>query len=616
MCGIGGIINRKSFSAKADPKTVFRKYLANRGPDNFSTYESDNLLLAHARLKIIDLSDNANQPMLSISGHYSIVFNGEIYNYKEIAQQLNIKNEYKSDTRVIIEAIEEWGIEKTLSKLKGMFAFCAIDLINKKTYLARDRFGQKPLYYMACNTGEFIFSSDIRAITKLKKKDLTLNYQSIEYYLTELTMPQPNTIWNEVKQLEPAHYMVTDLEGNIEFIKHYWNLKEAVNTAKSEEITLLEIEEKLTTAILQRTLSDVPVACFLSGGVDSGLIVSMLASNSKDKIKTFTLGFNFEHEYNELNQAKLIAQKYNTDHTEVIIDINIKKDVEHILAEFGEPFADSSAIPSYYITQEMKKHASVALSGDGGDELFGGYIDYGYANDAENLANKIKRPAARQIVATYSKLMSRILKTVKNRGTEIDYLKIKDPYKLNRNMGFNPINNKYSILKTGATKKYYNTRWNQYHDKSFTTRLMKASLKTRLLNDYLVKVDRASMANSLEVRSPFMDHELAELAFSISNKLKFKNTESKYLLKKLGQKYMYQDIFEQKKKGFGIPIKEWLKADLYEFAKHHISNLVQRKNVVNRHALELLEEHKEGKAIHTHRIWALICLEIWFKNNL
>jgi len=213
----------------------------------------------------------------------------------------------------------------------------------------------------------------------------------------------------------------------------------------------------------------------------------------------------------------------------------------------------------------MKKHASVAISGDGGDELFGGYIDYGYANDAESLANRVKRPAARQIVAVYSKLMSRIFRSVKNIGSEIEYLKITDPYKLNRNMGFDPINNKYSILKTEAAKKYYNKRWNQYQDKSFTTRLMKSSLKTRLLNDYLVKVDRASMANSLEVRSPFMDHELAELAFSISNKLKFKNNQSKYLLKKLGQKYMYKDIFEQKKKGFGIPVKDWLKTDLYEF---------------------------------------------------
>jgi len=616
MCGIGGIINRKSFSAKADPKIVFKKHLENRGPDNFSFYEDNHIFLAHARLKIIDLSDKANQPMHSVSGNFSIVFNGEIYNYKEIAHQLKGQNNYTSDTRVILEAIEEWGIEKTLSKLKGMFAFCAIDLINKKTYLARDRFGQKPLYYTECNTGEFIFSSDIRAITELKKKDLTLNYQSIEYYLSELTMPQPNTIWNEVKQLEPAHYMVTDLDGNIKSVKQYWDLKEVLNTEVDENKAVVKIEKKLTSAIFQRTLSDVPVACFLSGGVDSGLIVSILATTSKERIKTFTLGFNFEHEYNELSQAKLIAEKYNTDHTEVIIDINIKEDIEHILAQFGEPFADSSAIPSYYITKEMKKHASVAISGDGGDELFGGYIDYGYANDAESLANRVKRPAARQIVAVYSKLMSRIFRSVKNIGSEIEYLKITDPYKLNRNMGFDPINNKYSILKTEAAKKYYNKRWNQYQDKSFTTRLMKSSLKTRLLNDYLVKVDRASMANSLEVRSPFMDHELAELAFSISNKLKFKNNQSKYLLKKLGQKYMYKDIFEQKKKGFGIPVKDWLKTDLYEFSKQHITNLVQRKNVVNKNALELLEEHKEGTAIHTHRIWALICLEIWFKNNL
>lgn len=614
MCGIGGIINFKSFNSEVDSELIFSKHLGNRGPDNFSTYENESFFLAHARLKIIELSDSSNQPMTSVSGNSIIVFNGEIYNFKEISKSLSLNIEYKSDTRVVLEAIEEWGVEKTLSKLKGMFAFCFVDVINKKSFLARDRFGQKPLYIYH-QKKEFIFSSDIRVISELKKNNLTINKQSIEYYLCELSMPQPFTIWDEVTQLEPAHFIEVNFEGEIINKKEYWSLVTAELIEANEVEIIKKLELKLKEAILSRTVSDVPLACFLSGGVDSGLIVSILAKNSNKQIKTFTVGFDYD-DFNELDDARIIAEKYNTDHMEVKININIERDIEDILAHFGEPFADSSAIPTYYISQEIKKHVTVALSGDGGDEFFGGYIDYGFANDAEIFQRKHKYELKQKLVGEFSKVTSRFLKNSQNYGTELKYLSIREPYKLSRKMGFCPINKNYLINSTGDIEEYFNTIWNNASDSSMTTNLMKASLKTRLLNDYLVKVDRASMANSLEVRSPFLDHELAEFSFSIPNSLKFKDGESKYLLKKLGEKYMYSDIFSKKKRGFGVPIKHWLKNELFVFADQHIKALVNRKFIVNTSVLSLLQEHKNGISDHTHRIWALVCLEVWLKNNI
>ena len=613
MCGIGGQIKSKigDTTKLAD---AFGTYLQKRGPDNFSTYQTGNLFLAHARLKIIDLTEASNQPMLSNSGQSVIVFNGEIYNFKTIAKLLPNGNHYKSDTRVLIEAIELLGIDETLKLLNGMFAFSYTNLKTNQTIIARDRFGQKPLYYYQ-QDNEFLFSSDIRAISRLKKSKLTLNHQSIEYYLCELSMPQPFTIWNEVKQLEPAHYLIVNECGNVTINKKYWTLETVSDETITEDAFLEKLDQKLNQAIQYRTVSDVPLACFLSGGVDSGLIVSMLAKQTTEPIKTFTVGFDYE-DFNEFEDAKLIADKYNTDHTEINIEIDIEHDLADILSHYGEPFADSSSIPTYYISKEIKKHVSVALSGDGGDELFGGYVDYGYAYNAECFKTKYKSKVLRKVIAQLSKLTSRVVKKQSNYGSDIDYLNIQTPYQLYRNMGFSPVDKSYLIKKTSFVENYLTNIWQNNKHSSMTTQLMKASFQTRLLNDYLVKVDRASMANSLEVRSPFLDYELAQFAFSMPNQLKFKNKELKYTLKQIAKSYMYEDVFTRKKRGFGIPIKHWLKTDLYEFAHSNVVDLVNRKNVVNSTVLNLLQEHKNGVKDHTHKIWALVCLEIWFKQNI
>lgn len=607
MCGISGILNKNRTDSDQEFIDNSKRFHQFRGPDYFGEYTDDRCLLTHSRLAIIDLSADGRQPMFSSSKQSIIVFNGEIYNFEKLRKELNIQT--NSDTAVVVEACEKWGIVRALQKLEGMFAFCYYHLPTGEYYLARDRFGQKPLYYAQLNDA-FYFSSDIRVLHKSLRKQLSLNYCALGYYLSELSTPQPHSIWNEIEQIPPAHYFHLKRNGQVSK-KRYWQL----STAKLElkEVEVLELlEEKLHQSIQKRQVSDLPVGCFLSGGVDSGLIVSFLASKSKQAIKTFSVGFNYAN-YDELDDARIIAEKYNTDHTEIKIDTDIKNDIEKILYEFGEPFADSSAVPTYYVSKETKKHVTVALSGDGGDELFAGYIDHALSYQAELYQQKISQPFLRKTSSAFTKISSRLSSKIQNKGELEFWLAIEAPYQLHRYMGFSP--KKWLLAKGDETfiERYWRQIWEEATADSSTENLMRASLNTRLLNDYLVKVDRASMAHSLEVRSPFLDHELAEFALSIPIDLKMKNGQQKYLLKKLGQKYMYDDIFNRPKRGFEIPIKNWLQNELHEFAADHLTDLSKRELFKDFNGLSLLKEHQENKINHAHRIWALISLEIWNK---
>ncbi len=613
MCGIAGILNfDRGTDLRAQFLSVSSTVLKNRGPNHFGYFEKDALILAHTRLSVIDISERSNQPMLSKSGKSAIVFNGEIFNYRDLQKQVAFPWRTNSDTEVILELYEMNGIEQCLKMLNGQFAFAIADFSVNKIFLARDRFGQAPLYY--CNVPSFTFSSDIRLMTAMYKKSLHLDNDSLDYYLSEMSVPQPHSIWKEVKQVEPGQYCEIKFGDATLLQRPYWKLEETPLNI-NEELALEKITNALQGAICKRTISDVPVGCFLSGGVDSGLIVSMLAATTTEQIKTFTVGFDFE-DYNELKDAQIIAKRYNTKHHEFLLSPDILADVDKILDCYGEPFGDSSAIPTYYISREIKKHVTVALSGDGGDEMFGGYVDYGYCYSAEKFATNYPSKGFRSVAGWASKVGSRISANIKNAGSDLEYLKIPPELRLHRKMAFPPSNGKYFVDRGNFAQRHFAQVMSEQNQNSATNALMKASLKTRLLNDYLVKVDRAAMANSLEVRCPFLDHELAELAFSLPMDLKFKNGELKYLLKKLGEKFMYPDIFSRKKRGFGIPVGHWLKKELYHFASDHISDLIGRATIVNRKAEDLMKEHCTGKKDHTDRIWTLVCLEIWMKNNL
>ncbi len=617
MCGICGIIQNNSSVEKKQLSTML-SFLNERGPDSKNIYLNQNIGLGHTRLSIIDLDKRSNQPMIG-SNKSTIVFNGEIYNFKAIKKELEKEGvlfKTDSDTETILEAYQYWGIEKTLEKLDGMFAFAIYNPSSNKLILARDRFGKKPLYYLF-NKTSFYFSSDIRSIWATKKNELTIDWESIDYYFSELTMPQPSTIWKEVKQLKHAHYAIVDISSHTFNTQQYWKLPKASSLEVGKEEIINETEILLQKAINKRLISDVPLGFFLSGGIDSGLIVALAAQANSKPIKTFTVSVD-NTIMDERKDAEIVAKRYNTDHHNIHVTADLIKNITSLAQYTGEPFADSSLIPTYLITKAIKEQVTVAISGDGGDELFGGYTDYGLAYRTDIFNEKWSNFIFKTPAIWTDKLISRVKKR-ENLGAFQHYTNLKKGSRLSRQMSYDNLE-KISLYKNESlikaakfTEEYWKQIWDSNKSKNLSDNIMRASLETRLLNDYLVKIDRASMINSVEVRSPFLDQELAEFAFSIDYKHKFTQNQNKSILRELAQKYLGNQSSTKQKTGFGIPIHEWLKAELKPWRDELINQFLKR-NILHENVVhKLVNEFDAHKNEHTFKIWSIICLELWFQ---
>lgn len=622
MCGISGILNFIPQSVNQQELITMNSFLKERGPDAEGLWLGNQIGLAHKRLSIVDLSPLGKQPMEDINQQCVITFNGEIYNFLVLKKELlnkGVKFRSTSDTEVILEGYLHWGIEGVLKRMEGMFAFVLFDKNKNVAFACRDRFGQKPLYYFR-DKKRFKFSSDIRSISATED-NLSLDYESIDYYFTELSVPQPKTIWQEIKQVRPAHYLRIDLPNKKVIQSCYWSLDYTQKLNVSLQEAEFLVEEALTKAVIKRQHGDVPIGSFLSGGVDSGLVTALLAQNSSERIKTFTVGLNYA-KYDESKEAQQLAERYNTDHTEIIIEAkDLTKVIENLIDYCGEPFADSSLIPSYYICESISDKVKVALSGDGGDEFFGGYFNYAHAYQADqyNLATAGYSPFTKRLALVSNKVKFRAGISTNNVGTASTYADFSGARRLYREMGFS--DKERDLLYTPAFKQQINhfsanflqSVWDKSNKVSLTDNLLEASLQTRLLNDYLVKVDRASMINSLEVRSPFLDHPLAEVSAKISCDYHLKNGVTKYLTKQLAKKYVDQDILKRPKKGFGIPMKEWLRNDLKSFVYETIKeNNLGKLGIVDANYVDrIFKEHEANKSDYTNKIWAISCLERW-----
>lgn len=594
-----------------------------RGPDAKGLWQQDNLILGHTRLAIIDLSDDANQPFKDPETGNVLVFNGEIYNFKDLKNDLGkLGEQFKttSDTEVLLKGFKRWGIKDLLSKAEGMFAFALYQAQHKRLFLARDRFGKKPLYYGSPG-GDFIFSSDIRAVKRASRVQLEVNYPVLDYYFNEYAIPQPHTIYKEVMQLEPASYKVVDIEGAKEIDGgHYWKLEPRINDSIKETEVLERTETLLKNAVKQRLISDVPLGFFLSGGIDSSLTVSLAAEASSERIKTFSVGF--DHDYhNELPEARQVADRFDTEHHEIFLKPDVAKMARGISNFTGEPFADYSLIPSAYIAEGIREQATVAISGDGGDELFGGYKNYVGLYQANWLIKTYGKSLAPLRIQA-SKLLSRMAPaTFPNLGMSRKYLLNQDPdFVTLRDSGFTSHMKRGSVFSpdfegnTEFTADYFWKHWVAGVDTlDIHSNQQLVSLTTLLLNDFLVKVDRSSMYKSLEVRSPFLDHKLAEFAFTIPHKLKFKHLHSKYLLKKIVHKKIGRNVFKEPKRGFTVPMGVWLREDLAGWAESLLmDSLVKRQIFDEAYIAKIWQEHKSGKANYKDFLWMLIALELWF----
>ncbi|MFC1509657.1 asparagine synthase (glutamine-hydrolyzing) [Candidatus Omnitrophota bacterium] len=629
MCGICGKISLN----KTIDENLIKKMcsaLVYRGPDDegvrvfdsaTSRSRSNNICigLGHRRLSVIDLSPKGHQPMSNEDGTVWIVMNGEIYNFPDLRETLEKRgHRFKShsDTEVIIHLYEEKGIE-CLSDLRGPFAFALWDEKKGALFLARDRVGKKPLYYTYRN-GTLIFGSEIKAMLQDPEVTAEVNKNKLSDYLTYGYIPTPESMFKGIMKLPPAHFMVYE-KGDIRMEK-YWELDFSKKIKLSDGECCDKILDLLEEATRIRMISDVPLGAFLSGGIDSSAVVYMMSKLSSRPVKTFSIGFE-EEEYSELKFAKIIANKFGTEHKEHIVRPKAIEILPKLVWHYNEPYADSSALPSYYVAKMTRHDVTVALNGDGGDECFGGYERFMAAKFAEYLkiapSNLLRFIAGRLPeslgLKDFKTRLKRFLLMASRPYRERHYNWVgifRDEEKENLfSEGFKKeISNKSSFY-------YLNNAFDECKSKDIVDLVMSTDIKTSLLDDLLVKMDIATMANSLEGRSPFLDHKVMEFAASIPSSMKIKGTRLKYMLKKALKNKLPDEILGREKMGFGVPLDSWFRGELKDYSHEMLlSDRCIKRGYFKREALKgILDRHLSGKVNNGARIWSLLFLELWHR---
>ena len=613
MCGIAGLVD---FNNKININNQLIKKISEpnkyRGPDNFGSYikhfNDYSIGFSHNRLSIIDLSQKGNQPMFSQSKRYLITFNGEIYNYKSLKKEIEKEHKFfsSSDTEVILNAIDLWGIDTCLEKIEGMFAFGLFDFKKKQLILVRDRFGEKPLYF-SNNGGYISFSSDIRSFNYLPIEK-TIDNHSLGYYFSEMCTPQKKTIWKEIKKVSPGTKMVFSKDKSVE--NQYWNLDYRRKIYLPMEKIVEKAEYLLMNSVEQQLNSDVDVGCFLSGGVDSSLIAVLASKVYHKKLKTFSVGFE-EDKYSELYYAKTVANKIGSDHHEIIVNPKSLSSVNNLILEYGEPFSDVSQIPSYFISKFASQHVKVCLGGDGADELFGGYRTY---NQAMRMQMWKDLKVSHKVIKFFRKALN-LEKLNYLNGLICEDSSIIGSA-LYRNLGFNKdeINKltKSREISIAMEKEHKNiVEWSKDYSNNIFDSILFSSIKTRLLNDYLVKTDRSSMYNSLELRNPFLDKNLQHFLSKLNFKSIMFQNKNKYIAKKILEKYFDSDFVNRTKQGFEMPIANLIRTQWREDVEEvlYSNNKLNPLNI--KFVKELFVDHLNHKKDNSKKIWNLYVFNIW-----
>ncbi len=620
MCGICGKFNYQT-KAPVD-KTLLESMcdvMRHRGPDELGVYNKGPIGLGHCRLSIIDL-ETGHQPMCNEDKTCWIVYNGETYNFQQLRQELQDKGHRfrtKSDTEVILHLYEEEGTA-CVNRLRGMFALALWDSRHNRLFLARDRLGQKPLVYAQTPDG-LIFASEIKSLLKDPRITPEVDLTALHHYLTYQYVPSPHTMFKGIHKLPPAHTLVYQ-DGNIK-IERYWNLQFKYDNLSEQEY-MEELWRLLNEATRLRLISDVPLGAFLSGGIDSSAVVGIMAQHSNRPVKTFSIGFE-EEGFNELEHARTVARHFNTEHQEFIVKPNALEILPKLIWHYNEPFADPSAIPSYYVAKMARRHVTVALNGDAGDEQFAGYGRY-IAERQAILYNKIPGAIRKGLIEPLTGLLPQ---TGREQALP-DKLRrfistISSPFGKRYLQLICAFNNrqKESIYSPDLIKllKCHDSldRIQQLYDKAPTPDPMSSALyvdiMTYLPDDLLVKIDIATMANSLEGRSPFLDHKLMEFSATIPWQLKLKGNNTKYLLRKTLSKLLPPEILNRKKAGFAVPISRWLRHDLRDFARQTLldGSFTKRGYFKQEMISKLFKQHQTGHYDHGFRLWTLLNLELW-----
>lgn len=621
MCGINGFISFKNEFNKQKMLNIvhsMNEQIIHRGPNDEGLYADDHCALGMRRLSIIDL-EGGNQPIWNEDHTKMIIFNGEIYNYKTVKQDLiNLGHHFStnSDTETVLHGFEEYGMD-ILDKIEGMFCFVIYDTVKTEWIIARDRVGEKPLYYFKTDF-YFIFASELKSLIATGLIPKKIDYEALSTYFQLTYIPAPKTIFEGVCKLPAATVMVIKNDG-VASLNRYWNLKTVIDNAevKNYETCKTELRQKLFTSVEQRMNSDVPLGAFLSGGFDSSIIVGIMSQISDKPINTFTIGYK-EKQFDESELAAIVAKKNNTNHTTLMLDWdNALSDVEHLLSSIDEPYADSSLIASYVVSKLTKEHVTVALSGDAGDELFAGYNKYlvGYYGDRYKaipgfLRKGIINPAI-SLLPTNSSLSKKAKKLID--AAELDdferiirlmSLGFKKEEMLQLMPGFAPGSLDFIRSQYDALKKADSQTRTQYID-----------FMTVLEGDMLPKVDRSSMLASLEMRAPLLDRGVIELAYSMPSEYKIKGKERKIILKDTFRDLLPDELFSAPKHGFMVPIGKWLAKDLRDRLEYYASReFIEEQGLFDFGYLNgVVGKHLSGQEDRFSELWAFFVFQNWYE---
>lgn len=639
MCGIAGVLTNEEIDYKSILQDM-NTCLKHRGPDSNGIWFDKNhkIGFCHTRLSIIDTTLNGSQPMLSKSKRFSISFNGEIYNFKELKSELDLDESIfwnsNSDTEVLLQCIDSWGIKKTIKKCIGMFAIAIWDNIENKLFLIRDRLGEKPLFY-GWNNNIFYFSSELKAIKHCPLFIPTINRKALSSFFKYKYIPCPLSIYNEIFKLPPASILEISLTNRIPIIEKYWDILEFSHKDSfigTENDSTIILENLLFNSISKQMVSDVPIGAFLSGGIDSSLIVSLMQSISKTPVKTFTIGFDNKL-YNEADSARLIAKHLGTDHNEIIIDsYDVKNFLPKLADIYDEPFSDSSQIPTFFVSQLAKESVTVTLSGDGGDELFGGYNRYVLGNKYINNINKIPYSISKNLGSFlmnfsnieksifYDSLNIFLSKKYKNYNFDEKLYKIGNILRHNSS----PFNIYDQLISNADPKNILNNfeypvqyKFNTNHTTNVIENMMFLDINTYLVDDILHKLDRASMYNSLESRIPFLNHHIVEFAMTLPLNFKIKDGNGKIPLKNILYKYVPKTLLERSKTGFSIPLANYFRTELKDYIYEILSySNFKKHNLINfSYVSNLLNDHMVKKINKEHQIWDIVVFQNWYNKN-
>ncbi|MFC2160363.1 asparagine synthase (glutamine-hydrolyzing) [Acidobacteriota bacterium] len=627
MCGICGIAQRtKSHHISPSLVESMCATIIHRGPDDQGVFVENNIGLGARRLSILDV-EGGHQPIANETSSVWAAHNGEIYNYPELRKELSERGHIfnsSTDTEVFVHGYEEWGTDFVL-KLRGMFATAVWDKIRNRLILFRDRLGIKPLYYTLLEDQTLVFGSELKAILAHPQVKRDLDPKALDLFLTLEYIPAPHSIFKNIFKLPAGHFLVYQ-DGHVT-LKKYWDLNPHSKDSKSlKNPNINSLKEELFSllkeSVKMRLLSDVPLGAFLSGGIDSSAIVGLMSELGTDPLKTFSIGFEDES-YNELDYARGIARKFDTDHHELMLRPQALQLTEQLINHLDEPFGDFSIFPTFLVSKMAREHVTVILSGDGGDEVFGGYEHY--------LAQKMARLP---LVAASQKILSPLIKgfppSPKKKGAWNKLQRFNQGFSYHpalrhfRWMMFQTEQDKHALY-TEDFKKEIGGIHSLHKSEPFSqvfprlenydsiTGELFLDLKTYLVDDILVKVDRMSMAASLETRVPLIDHKIVEFMFKLPGQLKLQGRETKWLFKKTMERLLPRENIYRKKEGFSIPIKHWLKTDL----KDLMGDTLQEKRITEdnlfnfSHIKNMMDLHLSGKKNFSHQIWALLIFEIW-----